>query len=57
VTLLGRLTGVFGRLAGTAVKPVCPACGAPTVLEREDAAGQLPVVLEQVFACVRRQVP
>jgi hypothetical protein len=53
VTLLGRLTGALGRLAGTAVTPICPACGAPTALEREEAVGQLPVVLERVFGCVR----
>ena len=52
MTLLGRLSGALGRLAGTAVTPICPVCGAPTALVREDAVGQLPVVLEQVVACV-----
>ena len=53
MTILARMTEAFVRLTGTAVTPACPGCGAPTVLQREEAVGNLPVVLEQLYACVR----
>jgi hypothetical protein len=52
VTILARLSHAFVRLTGTAMTPACPGCGAPTVLRREEAVGNLPVVLEQLYACV-----
>jgi transposase-like protein len=53
VTLLARLTHAFVRLTGPAVTPTCPGCGAPTVLRHEEAVGNLPVVLEQLYVCSR----
>jgi transposase-like protein len=53
VTVLARLTSVFERLAGAAVTPACPACRAPMVLRREATVGELPFVVEQLYACER----
>lgn len=53
MTILARVTAALVRLTGTALTPACPGCGAPTALRREEAVGNLPVVLEQLYACVR----
>jgi C4-type Zn-finger protein len=53
VTVLARLTSAFERLAGAAVTPACPACGASMTLRREDTVGELPFVVEQLYACER----
>jgi transposase-like protein len=53
VTVLARLTNAFERLAGAAVTPPCPACRTPMVLRREATVGQLPFVVEQLYACER----
>jgi transposase-like protein len=53
VTVLARLTGAFERLAGAAVTPLCPACRTPMVLRHEATVGQMPFVVEQLYACER----
>lgn len=53
MTILACVTAALVRLTGTALTPACPGCGAPTALRREEAVGNLPVVLEQLYACVR----
>jgi C4-type Zn-finger protein len=51
--VLTRLAGVLDRLAGTAVRPNCPVCGAAMVLRREDTVGELPFVVESLYVCER----
>jgi predicted RNA-binding Zn-ribbon protein involved in translation (DUF1610 family) len=53
VTVLARLTGVIERLAGAGVTPPCPACGMPMVLRHEVTVGEMPFVIEQLYACSR----
>lgn len=53
MTIRARVTEAFARLTGPAVTPACPECGAPTALRREEAVGNLPVVLEQLYVCGR----
>jgi hypothetical protein len=51
VTVLARLTGAFERLAGAAVTPPCPACGASMTLRREATVSEQPFVVEQLYGC------
>jgi hypothetical protein len=53
VTVLARLTSAFERLAGAAVTPACPDCTASMVLRRETTVGEMPFVIEQLYACAR----
>ena len=53
MTVLMRLASALERLAGAAVTPGCPGCGASMLLRREATVGELPFVVEQLYACER----